>query len=286
MPPSRSRVTALTIAGSDSGGGAGIQADLKTFAAFGVHGCSAITAVTAQNTLGVSAVHVLPAAQVRAQVIAIAEDFSIGAIKTGMLANARIARTVGKVIAEHALPNVVVDPVMIATSGARLLDAAAIEVLRQRLLPLAALVTPNIPEAEALTGRRLRRDRDIERAAADLLAFGAGAVLIKGGHRRGDEVIDQLYWDNRQAVFRHPRLDRRGHGTGCTLAAGIAAGLALGWPMFEACQTGVQYVHDALVAAYRPGRGKIDVLDHQAHPTREAFAPNCARNSAPLSEME
>jgi hydroxymethylpyrimidine/phosphomethylpyrimidine kinase len=258
---------ALTIAGSDSGGGAGIQADLKTFQAFGVHGLSAITALTAQNTRAVTAVHATPPAMIEAQLDALFDDFSIPAAKTGMLGDARTIRAVVRALSrQKPRPALVVDPVMISTSGAALLDPRAVDALRDLLLPRACLVTPNIPEAQALTGRTIRRAADFDRVASDLLEAGATAVLIKGGHRAGRAVVDRLYVGDREYAFENPRLARNGHGTGCTLAAAVTAGLVLELDLVAACQTAVRYVHAALTGSYRPGRSKIDVLDHAVRP--------------------
>lgn len=262
MPTPVTRPCVLTVAGSDSGGGAGIQADLKTFHAHGVHGTSVITAVTAQNTRAVTAVLSLPARLIRAQIDAVRDDFPIAAWKTGMLADARTIRAVARGMRDAAAATYVMDPVMIATSGAALLENAAVSALREYLLPLARLVTPNLPEAAALGGRAIRRAGDFDRIAADLIADGAGAVLIKGGHQRGAEVVDRLYVDGGCREFVHPRLARNGHGTGCTLAAAITANLARGLDVIAACAAATDYVHAALDAAYRPGRSTIDVLDH------------------------
>lgn len=260
------RPCVLTVAGSDSGGGAGIQADLKTFHAHGVHGTSAITAVTSQNTRAVTAVHGLPSRHIHSQLQALRDDFPIRAWKTGMLADTRTIRAVAAGMA-GAEADYVLDPVMISTSGASLLQASAVSALRSHLLPLATLVTPNLPEAAALSGLPLGRRGDLDRIAADLLAGGAGAVLIKGGHQRGPRVIDRLYVDGELHTFEHPRLARNGHGTGCTLAAAITANLALGLNLVAACRRAADYVHAALAAAYRPGRSTIDVLNHGAVPT-------------------
>lgn len=257
------RPCVLTVAGSDSGGGAGIQADLKTFHAHGVHGTSVITAVTAQNTRAVTAVHGVPAKQIRAQIAAVLDDFPLAAWKTGMLADARTIRAVADRLTGMAVPYVM-DPVMISTSGAALLQPSAVSALRELLLPQAQLVTPNLPEAAALGGRKIRRPQDLERIARDLLADGAGAVLIKGGHQRGALVIDRLFSNGELYEFVHPRLARNGHGTGCTLAAAITANLALGRNLVQACNAATDYVHAALTRAYRPGRSTIDVLDHSA----------------------
>lgn len=229
---------ALTIAGSDSGGGAGIQADLLTFAAHGVFGTTAITALTAQNPDGVSAVHPVPAAFVREQAEQVARFFKVGAAKTGMLANAEIINTVADFFESHREIKVVIDPVMIATSGAKLIDDAAIATLRERLIPLANVVTPNLDEAEVLLGKkfawRANAKTEIENVSesAEALAESLGVpVLLKGGHGNGDDVYDALAWPKAQGGFdsfvEHPRIARTNtHGSGCTLSAAIAANLA------------------------------------------------------------
>jgi hydroxymethylpyrimidine/phosphomethylpyrimidine kinase len=263
LPPSRNRPSVLTIAGSDSGGGAGVQADLKTFAAHGVHGTSVITALTAQNTRGVRAIHVPDAAFLRAQLEAVFEDFEIATVKLGMLADARVIHTVADALARYAPTHVVLDPVMIATSGARLLDPDALSALRARLLPLATLVTPNLPEAEQLIGARVQSSTEADAALDQLLAQGAHAVLLKGGHIEfEDAVVDRLGYASERVAFRHVRLPGHAHGTGCTLASAIAASLALGSTLSEACRAATDYVHAALVAGYRPGKGDLAVLDH------------------------
>lgn len=261
-------VSALTIAGSDSGGGAGIQADLKTFAAHRVHGLCAIAALTAQHTRGVTAVEVPPPAFLRAQIDACFDDFDIAAVKIGMLANADMIHAVAKALDQHCPPHIVLDPVMVASSGAQLLANTAIEVLRKRLVPMATVITPNLPEAEFLLGRSIP-DLDAMREACDaLLDLGAGAVLLKGGHLAGgDEVID-LFSARRESggrmhrELRHPRLDLDAHGTGCTLASAITAQLALGLPLIDACSAASDYVHRALKLGTRPGRSRVLVLDH------------------------
>ena len=262
MATSRLPVSALTIAGSDSGGGAGIQADLKTFAAHGVHGLSAIAALTAQNTRGVIAVHVPPSAFLRAQIDACFEDFRIGAVKIGMLANSRTINAVADALQAWQPELVVLDPVMVASSGARLLDPSALRTLRKRLIPLATVLTPNIPEAELLLGRKIAGDKAAEAALSELLALGAGAVLLKGGHLPGKIITDRLDDGRRLREFVHPRLRIEGHGTGCTLASAIAANLCLGESLPGACAAAADYVHGALLSAYRPGRGSVAVLDH------------------------
>lgn len=261
--PSPSPASALTIAGSDSGGGAGIQADLRTFAAHGVHGLCAITALTAQHTRGVTAVHVPPAGFLRAQIDACFDDFRVGAVKLGMLASTDVIHAVADALEAHAPAYVVLDPVMVATSGAKLLEDEALEALRTRLVPRAHLLTPNIPEAELLTGMRIGDAAAAERALKALRAMGGGAVLLKGGHLdEGGEVVDRYADGAGQATLRHPRLDLEGHGTGCTLAAAVAAGLCLGKAMPVAVADAVDYVGRALRGGIRPGRGPILVLDH------------------------
>jgi len=256
-------VSALTIAGSDSGGGAGIQADLRTFAAHGVHGLSAIAALTAQHTRGVTAVHVPPVDFLRAQVDACFDDFDIGAVKLGMLANAAVIHAVADALQARAPRFLVLDPVMVATSGAKLLEDDALDALRTRLIPRADLLTPNIPEAELLTGLRIERAADAERALEALLGLGAKAVLLKGGHLdEGGQVVDRFRDATAAASFVHARLSLEGHGTGCTLASAVAANLCLGLPMAQATAAAVDYVGRALRLGYRPGRGEVRVLDH------------------------
>ena len=257
-PPS-----ALTIAGSDSGGGAGIQADLKTFAAHGVHGLSAIAALTAQHTRGVTAVHVPPIAFLRAQIDACFDDFEIGAVKLGMLASAEVIHAIADAL-EHWRPrHVVLDPVMVATSGAKLLDDNALDALRTRLLPLAALATPNMPEAALLLGTAITDTNAAERAIEALRELGARAVLLKGGHLdEGVHVIDRYDDGSTREAFVHERMAIEGHGTGCTLASAIAANLCRGLSLRNACRAATDYVHAALLGGYRPGRGDVVVLDH------------------------
>lgn len=216
---------ALTIAGSDSGGGAGIQADLKTFQRFGVFGTSVVTAVTAQNTLGVAAVHAIPAAIVRAQLAALASDLPAAACKTGMLASAELAQVVADAL-DPAIPYVC-DPVMVATSGDRLLDLAAERVYAARLIPRASLITPNLDEASILAGFAVNDPSSMERAGRALLELGADAALIKGGHLPGDGLVDLLVTKKGIRRFDQSRIQTRStHGTGCTLSAAITAGLA------------------------------------------------------------
>ncbi|NII53418.1 bifunctional hydroxymethylpyrimidine kinase/phosphomethylpyrimidine kinase [Luteibacter sp. SG786] len=250
----------LTIAGSDSGGGAGIQADLKTFHARGTHGLTAVTAITSQNTRGVTAVHTLPLVHIRSQIEAVFDDFPIAAVKTGMLGSAAVTRLVAREMQRRKPPWLVVDPVMIATSGARLLDEDAMDALVNRLIPLADVVTPNLPEAEALLGRPV--GRDIDAAGADLLALGARAVLLKGGHARGRDIVDRYYDADGVLEIRHPRLPFEGHGSGCTLASALAAELARGKPPRAAARAALAWVNKAFQRAWRPGAGAAHVLGH------------------------
>jgi len=250
---------ALTIAGSDSGGAAGIQADLKTFHQFGVFGTTAITAVTAQNTVGVSAWQALPAALVAQQIDALAEDLRPAAIKSGMLGSREIVETVAERIAHHRLTTYVLDPVMVATSGDRLLDRDAEQLIARRLAPLALLVTPNLDEAEILVDAEVRTPDQMERAARALVAMGARAALVKGGHLTGGAtIVDVLVHagggGSSARRFTHERIDTTStHGTGCTLSAAITAGLALGRPLEQAVADGLDFVHRAIAAA--PGLG-------------------------------
>lgn len=247
--------TVLTIAGSDSGGGAGIQADLKTFAAHRVFGTCAITAVTAQNTLGVTEVHVVPAAIVRAQIDAVITDFGADAVKIGMLATAAIARAVAGAIDAHSLRPVVLDPVMVAKGGSRLLSPDAVDAIRSLLLQRAAIVTPNLAEAEVLTNGVVRDVAAMERAGRALVDAGAGAALVKGGHLDGDRVIDVLWTGVERHIFEGRRVETpHTHGTGCTLSSAIAAQLALGQPLAAAVQLAIAYVRRAIETA--PGLGK------------------------------
>ncbi len=260
--PADSPPIALTIAGSDSGGGAGVQADLKTFHARGVHGLSAVTAITSQNTRGVTAVHAIPLTHIRSQLAALFDDFPIAAVKTGMLGSAAITRLVAREMAARKPAWLVVDPVMIATSGARLLDEDAVGALLGELIPLADILTPNLPEAEALLGHSIRTAAQCHAAGEALRALGAGAVLLKGGHGEGKELVDRFYDARGLLELRHPRLPLEGHGTGCTLAAAIAAELAKGRSPRSAVRRAVGYVHRALVRSYQPGGGAVHVLRH------------------------
>jgi hydroxymethylpyrimidine/phosphomethylpyrimidine kinase len=248
--------TALTIAGSDSGAGAGIQADLKTFAAHGVYGTSAITAVTAQNSLGVTRIEALSADLVSAQIEAVVSDFGAHAAKTGMLANAAIVEAVAAAVLDLEIPLLVVDPVMVAKSGDRLLDDEALGAMKAELVARAFLVTPNIPEAEALSGVGIRTDADRKEAARRIVALGATAVVIKGGHLPTDDITDLLFIDGEFVEFRQPRVPgRHTHGTGCTFSAAITAALARGGDLREAIMAAQQYVAEAIRHAPDVGRG-------------------------------
>jgi hydroxymethylpyrimidine/phosphomethylpyrimidine kinase len=254
--------TAMTIAGSDSGGGAGIQADLKTFAAHGVYGTSAITAVTAQNTQGVTAVMALPSDIIIAQMEAIAGDIRIDAVKTGMLANAAIVEAVAAAIDTLDLPKVVVDPVMAAKSGDRLLEGQAIAAVKSELLRRAYVVTPNAHEAEILAGIPVRSLDDAREAARRILAFGPSAVIVKGGHLREAEAIDVVYDGHEFIEIGGPWLDTRNtHGTGCAFAAALAANLALGRSLADAARRAKDYVAGAIRHGVQVGHG-YGVPDH------------------------
>jgi hydroxymethylpyrimidine/phosphomethylpyrimidine kinase len=254
--------TALTIAGSDSGGGAGIQADLKTFAAHSVYGTSAITAVTAQNTEGVRAWDAVRVELVIAQIEAVLGDIGADAIKIGMLANASIARAVADIVRQIVIARVVVDPVMIAKGGDRLLEEDAVDALRTALLPHAHVVTPNIPEAAVLAGRAIRSIDDMYEAGRRIVGMGPRLVLVKGGHAEGTEVIDVVTSTDRSFEIRGPRTQtRHTHGTGCTLSSAIAANLAKGLPDEDAIRQARAYLEGAIRHAPEIGRGH-GPLDH------------------------
>jgi hydroxymethylpyrimidine/phosphomethylpyrimidine kinase len=247
---------ALTIAGSDSGGGAGIQADLKTFHQFGVFGTSVITAVTAQNTVGVRGWEAVSVPLVLQQIRAVAEDLPPGAVKSGMLATPELVAAVADAIRTLALPNYVLDPVMVATSGDRLLAREAERTIASDLVPLAALVTPNLDEARVLTAEDVRTVADMERAARALVKMGAAAALVKGGHLGPGDAVDVLATPGGVRRFTHPRLATTStHGTGCTLSAAVAAGLALDRPLERAVADALDFVHRAMAAAPGLGRG-------------------------------
>jgi len=244
---------ALTIAGSDSSGGAGIQADLKTFAALGVYGASVITALTAQNTKGVSGIHVVPAAFITAQLDAVLADLDIGAVKIGMVAERSAIEAVAAGLRKWAPKHVVLDPVMVATSGDRLLAADAVDALRTKLIPLAAILTPNLPEAAALLDVPVATsEAEIEGQGRKLLALGCRAVLIKGGHGQGSESIDYLIDANGVEPLTAPRIATDNtHGTGCSLSSAIAAGLAKGDDLATAIRSAKAFVNAAIAAADR-----------------------------------
>jgi hydroxymethylpyrimidine/phosphomethylpyrimidine kinase len=249
-----SQPVVLTIAGSDSGAGAGIQADLKTFAALAVYGVSVVTAITAQNTVGVRAIQEVDPGVIAAQLDALAEDFSIAALKTGMLSSVAIIETVAAGLRRHGLHPLVVDPVMIAKSGDRLLREDAVETLRRTLLPLAAVVTPNIPEAEILAGRTVRTQADRVAAGRAIMELGAHAVVIKGGHSDEDPTVDLLVNSDGVQEFRAARIVTTStHGTGCTFSAAIAAGLGRGQDLATAVGDARAYLSNALAQA--PGLG-------------------------------
>ena len=244
---------AVTIAGSDSSGGAGIQADLKTFSALGVYGASVIAALTAQNTKGVTGIHDVPPDFVTAQIDAVFSDLKVGAVKLGMLSNAAVIVAVADGLARHKQSNVVLDPVMVATSGDRLLQPDAVDILRKRLIPMALVVTPNLPEAAALLDTGVATDEAAMRQQGErLLALGAKAVLIKGGHADGTESVDLLIEPNGLTRLVSPRFDTKNtHGTGCTLSSAIAAGLAKGLTLADAARAAKSYVATAIAAADR-----------------------------------
>jgi hydroxymethylpyrimidine/phosphomethylpyrimidine kinase len=262
--PDKPKPNVLAIAGSDSGGCAGVQADLKTFAAFGVHGLSVITAVTAQDSARVAAIHRVPAAHVAAQLAAIFSDFDIAAIKIGMLASVATLNAVVDLLRARRAHNVVVDPVLVSSSGAALFPPHAVGRLRRALFPLADLLTPNVPEAEAILGRRIARVEDLPHAASDLLETGARAVLLKGGHLRGDAVHDVLVDARSIWRFTHERLPRSVRGTGCTLSSAIACGLAEAMALHRATDRAEEYLQAGMHAAYRPGRSNRLALNHCA----------------------
>jgi hydroxymethylpyrimidine/phosphomethylpyrimidine kinase len=245
--------TALTIAGSDSSGGAGIQADLKTFAAFGVYGASVITALTAQNTQGVSGIHQVPAEFVTAQIDAVFADLAVGAVKIGMVAQPASIDAIVAGLERWAPKHVVLDPVMVATSGDRLLAAEAVDALRKKLIPRASVITPNLPEAAALLDEpEASSESDIENQGRRLLAMGCRAVLIKGGHGQGAESIDYLIDTNSTIALTAPRIATRNtHGTGCSLSAAVAAGLAKGDDLEAAVRKAKAWISAAIAAADR-----------------------------------
>lgn len=262
---------ALTIAGSDSGGGAGIQADLKTFQELGVFGTSALTAVTAQNTHGVTSIQAMDSAMITAQIEAVVEDFSVKAAKTGMLFSAEIIHTVADALRDQKIP-LVIDPVMIAKGGASLLHDEAVEALKSVLLPMATVVTPNIPEAEVITGLRIETDADIKKAAAHILALGADSVVIKGGHRFEAPYAEDLFMSAEGQSFsvRAPWIDTKDtHGTGCTYAAALTAFLAEGQSLDKAVVSAKKFIHAAIEEGLNIGGGH-GPTNHWAYGRRTA----------------
>ena len=255
---------AVTIAGSDSSGGAGIQADLKTFAALGVYGASVITALTAQNTQGVTAIHDVPADFIAAQIDAVFSDLDIAAVKIGMLSQAAAIEAVVQGLARHRAKNIVLDPVMIASSGDALLANEAIETLRRELIPRALVVTPNLPEAAALTGASpARNEAEMEIQAREILSLGARHVLIKGGHGEGDDSVDLLIGQGEVVRLSAKRIATKNtHGTGCTLSSAIAAGLAKGRDVVTACQEAKAYVTATIAHADELKIGRNSELGH------------------------
>ena len=258
---------ALTIAGSDSSGGAGIQADLKTFAALGVFGASVVTAVTAQNTQGVSGIHRVPSEFVTAQIDAVFSDLDVAAVKIGMVAQVETIDAIVDGLARWSPRHVVLDPVMVASSGDRLLDRDAIEALRTKLIPRAALITPNLPEAAALLGEAAAEsEAAIESQGRQLLAMGCGAVLIKGGHGQGAESIDYLISSSGVAALAAPRIATQNtHGTGCSLSSALAAGLAKGEDLETAVRHAKTWISAAIAAADRLGIGHGHGPIHHFH---------------------
>ena len=264
----------LSIAGSDSGGGAGIQADLKTFSALGCYGMTAITAITAQNTCGVTGIHGIPPEMLKAQIDAVVQDIGVDAVKIGMLHSPDVVHVVADAIRTYQLPHVVLDPVMVATSGDRLIAQETVAVLVQELFPLAEVVTPNLDEAGWLLGRRIEGVDSLDDAAQDLLRLGANAALLKGGHLPGDWVVDVL------ALRGQPQTQRlesqritthNGHGTGCTLSSAIAAQLALGLPLVQAVEAARAYILGAIAAGAQVTTGR-------GHgPLNHGYAPEAQR---------
>ena len=263
----------LSIAGSDSGGGAGIQADLKTFSALGCYGMTAITAITAQNTQGVRAIHGVPAQMLRAQIDAVLEDIGADAVKIGMLHDPEVVCVVVEAIQRHRLQQVVLDPVMVATSGDRLMAAETVHVLVHELFPLASVITPNLDEAALLLDRAIDGADALDAAATALLALGAPAVLLKGGHLPGDTVIDVLaLTDGTRLRLQSPRIvTHNGHGTGCTLSSAIAAYLALGLPLPQAVEQARAYILGAIAAGANVHTG------HGHGPLNHGYAPVAQR---------
>lgn len=265
----RRYVRVLSIAGSDSGGGAGIQADLKTFSALGCYGMTAITAITAQNTCGVTGIHGIPPEMLKAQIDAVVQDIGVDAVKIGMLHSPEVVRVVADAIRTHQLPHVVLDPVMVATSGDRLIAAETVSVLVQELFPLAEVITPNLDEAGWLLGRSIKGVETLDDAAQALCELGARAALLKGGHLPGDWVVDVLATRSgvRQRLESARIATPNGHGTGCTLSSAIAAHLAQGLPLQQAVERARAYILGAIAAG-------ADVTTGRGHgPLNHGYAP-------------
>ena len=277
-PSARRYVRVLSIAGSDSGGGAGIQADLKTFSALGCYGMTAITAITAQNTCGVTGIHGVPPEMLKAQIDAVVQDIGVDAVKIGMLHSPDVVHVVAEAIRTYRLPHVVLDPVMVATSGDRLIAQETVAVLVQELFPLAEVVTPNLDEAGWLLGRRIEGVEALELAAQDLLRLGARAALLKGGHLPGDWVVDVLavqggeHEQGQGHLLQSQRIaTHNGHGTGCTLSSAIAAHLALGLPLQPAVEQARAYILGAIAAG-------ANVTTGRGHgPLNHGYAPVAQR---------
>jgi len=251
---------AITIAGSDSGGGAGIQADLKAFSANGVYGMTAITAITAQNTKGVTDIHPVPIGNLEKQLRAVLDDIGTDAVKIGMLHSREVIQTVVQIIKEYKLSKIVLDPVMVATSGDKLLQDEAINALVEDLMPLATIITPNLPEAEIILDRKISTLEEIKKAAKDLANTKAGSILLKGGHFKESRLIDIFYEPQKENYLEIPSLKQKTkntHGTGCTLSSAIAANLAKGKELQEAVKTGLEYIHKAIEkgSVYQTGKG-------------------------------
>ena len=245
----------LTIAGSDSGGGAGIQADLKTFAAYEVYGTSVLTAITAQNTVGVTGIHEIPSDLIGEQIRCVMDDIGADSIKTGMLSTSSIVQTVSRELGKYNVQNLVVDPVMIAKSGDALLQEEAVEAVRNLMIPLAAVVTPNIPEAEVLTGMTITSEQDMKTAASMLVQMGAKSAVVKGGHREGP-ASDLFYDGSNYEVFTVDRIDTvNTHGTGCTFASAVAAGLAKGHGMRDSVAEAKLYITESIRKSFAVGSG-------------------------------
>ena len=249
----------LTIAGSDSCGGAGIQADIKTISACGCYAMSAITAITAQNTAEVRAIHNVPADMVAAQIAAVLEDVGVDAVKLGMLPTAECVKAIAELLLQFNVPNVVLDPVVVSTSGCRLIDEAALEAIRQHLFPLATVITPNIPETTCLTGVQIHSEQDFDQAASVIHGQKVQAVLFKAGHLDSNVLTDYLY-DDKQFIdrYQYHRINTPNtHGTGCTLSSAIASYLALGYPLKEAIRQAEEFLHGAIVAGsdFQTGHG-------------------------------